>query len=97
MTVHLHRTTGRQTTRPARFIEILGALPAEPVRRPFARFTGSLLLRCPCGGTIAVADAADPLVCPECRRRWRVRAELIQETPAPETDGETGGTEDDPA
>jgi hypothetical protein len=59
-------------------------MSSNPIRRPSARFTGPLLLRCPCGGTIAVAEATDPLVCPECHQRWRLRVELIEEMPRPE-------------
>jgi hypothetical protein len=58
-------------------------MPPDPIRRPAARLAGPLLLRCPCGGTIAVAEATDPLVCPVCTRRWQLQLELVEEPPRP--------------
>jgi hypothetical protein len=53
------------------------------LHRPSVRLTGPLLMGCPCGGTMAVADAAEPLVCPVCNQRWQVRLDLTEVTPRP--------------
>ena len=53
-------------------------MSVDPIRRPLVRLSGPALLRCPCGGVIVVADAAEPLVCRDCGAHWRLRFDLTE-------------------
>ena len=53
-------------------------MSVDPIRRPLVRLSGPALLRCPCGGVIVVADAAEPLICRDCGAHWRLRFDLTE-------------------